>query len=221
MLLFLPVLPTGLWLVGRRAESKDAAAGVMHLCLGYAKWVLLCLALFDLSQMIWRSEPECWSAAVAWSGLIAGVMAFRFFMTGLADVISGSLLLSGAPTDEGGSVAGRIMGFADELRNISLLRFLMVTLMVFVLAAGLDGSLQYGRCLVSSEGRGTAAGVFQNARVFSNFHVIILIAALFCALRLPRTDDFLRQPVRWKSYMCLSLFALSVVMLWTRGIPPL
>lgn len=220
LLLFLPVVLAGLWLVCPRPDTKIAAAGAMRFGLGYAKWVLLSLTLFDLSQMVWRSEPQCWSVAVAWSGLIAGIMACHFFVTGLADVTSGALRFLGVEPGEGSGIAQRVVRFADAGASRALLRILTATLLVFAMAAGLQGSLQYLRSLVSGA-PSSAIGVFQSARVLSNFHVITMIAALFCAIRLPRTDDFLRQPLRWKGNICLSLLALSVVMLWTRGIPHL
>lgn len=221
LLLLLPVLLAGLWLARPRPDARAAAAGVMRFCMGYAKWALLVYPLYGLSSMVLGGTDETVSTALSWLLLPAFALSVYFFTTGAGDLITGSIGMLGMRAPEW---LEKVLAFHFFTRGRHP-RFLVVIGILTLLGLPLmssfcGGSGLFPRALAVSTPAGNPAAVFQQARAWSNFNLIIVVAASFCALGLPRTDDFLRQPVRWKGTVCLSLFALSVVMLWTRGITP-
>ena len=220
LLLFLPVVLAGLWLVRPRPDAKDAAAGVMRFSLGYAKWVLLVSPLYHLSAMILCGTAETVSTGLAWMLLPAFALTLYFLITGADDLVTGSLGMLGLQTPERLRKVLAFHFFTRGRHNRFLIVIGILTLLGLPVVSSFHGDAGlFLRALAVSTPVGNPAAVFQQARAWSNFNLIIVVAALFCAFGLPRTDDFLRQPLRWKGVVCLSLFALSVVMLWTRGIP--
>ena len=65
----------------------------------------------------------------------------------------------------------------------------------------------------------TIATAFQQARVWTDFHVITMFAALACLIGLPNSGDFLRERAAWKGTVCLSIFLLAMAMLWAHASP--
>lgn len=222
LLLFLPVVLAGLWLVRPKPSAKDAAAGVMRFSLGYAKWVLLVHPLYELSAMILGGTAETVSTVLAWMLLPAFALTVYFLITGAGDLITGSLGMLGIRAPEWLGKVLTFHFFTQGRHNRFLVVIGILTLLGLPVVSSFYGDAGlFLRALAVSTPVGNPLAVFQQARAWSNFNLIIVVAGSFCALGLPRTDDFLRQPVRWKGTVCLSLFALSVVMLWTRGITPL
>lgn len=220
LLLLLPVVLAGLWLVRPRPEAKDAAAGVMRFSLGYAKWVLLVEPLYHLVGVVFDGGAESVSTSTAWMGFLAYGLTLHFLSTGTVDLATGLTCMFGLKTPETLRQALTFHAFTKSRRPRFLLVIFLLTMVGVLLKSSSHGDAGlFLMPLIVLSPAGTAAAVFQQARAWSNFNLIIVVAALFCAFGLPRTDDFLRQPLRWKGVLCLSLFALSVVMLWTRGIP--
>jgi len=214
----MPVILAARWFIQPRPATLDVAAGVMRFSLGHAKWVLLVLPLMHLSQMIWRSDSQCWSTAVAWVGLLVGVLTLYFCVTGTADFVASFWLMLGSKTTDGTANTGPLERLIHRSTPQLLIRVLPAAFLTLVLATGLERLPDFLHSLISTRTK-TAFTVFQEARVLSDFHVVTIVAALACLIGLPRSHVFLRQPQRWKAVICLCLLVLSIAVLWTREVP--
>lgn len=191
----------------------------MRFCLGIGKWMLLVLPLWRLQAMILRGGPESLDGGVAWMGFLALLLALHFICTAAGDITAG---------------LGGMLGFkvADKLqetlslrrltggswpRLLGLLAVMSVLAMLLQTTAPADAWLHL-TALFSPPPR-TIATVFQQARVWTDFHVITMVAALACLLGLPHSRDFLRVAAPWKGTVCLGVFALAAAMLWTHAAP--
>lgn len=211
LFVLLPVALAMRMVLKPRPATLDVAKGVMHFCLGFGKWVLLVDPLWHLASVISIGGPESLSTSLAWMGFLARLLALHFALTSLEDVITG---------------LGGMFGFklSDKVQEILTLRrftkgkFLrhLAILVVLALASG-EVWLHPTSFFVSAPR--TVATVFQQARVWTDFHVLTMFAALACFIGLPCSRDFLRVPAPWKAVICLFTFLLAVAMLWTHAAP--
>lgn len=202
-----------------RPSTLDVAQGVMRFCLGFGKWVLLVDPLWHLSSMVLHGGTDSLSTGVAWMGFLARLLSLHFAFTSAGDLIAGF---------------GGMMGFkvADQAQSILDLRrfthgqffrllpllLLFTVLSLSVDAASLGDAWLHLRALFTPPAK-TIATVFQEARVWSDYHTITMVAALACFLGLPYSRDFLRTPAFWKGAICLSVFFLAMALLWTHSPP--
>jgi len=215
----LPLALVARWAIRPRPAVLEVAQGVMRFCLGIGKSVLLVMPLWRLAAMMLRGGPESLSTGVAWMGFLALLLSLHFICTATGDVIAG---------------LGGMLGFkvADKLQEaLTLRRFtggswprllgLLVAMtvlgMLLQTAAPADTWLHL-KALYAAPPK-TIATVFQESRVWTDFHVITMVAALACLIGLPHSRDFLRVAAPWKGTLCLSVFLLAVAMLWTHAAP--
>lgn len=197
-----------------RPPAADVAGGVMRFSLGIGKAVLLVHPLLHLSSMVLRGGPDSLSTSVAWTGFLALMLALHFLITSAGDLIAGLCGLAGVKlTDKVEDVFSlRRLNHGNLLRHLPLL---------LILAA--VGTLAHGTWLplkaLFSPAPRSIATVFQETRVWTDFHVVTMIAGFACLLGLPWSRDFLRAPLLWKGVICLCVFFLAAVMLWTRVSP--
>ncbi|MFN0076593.1 MAG: hypothetical protein ACKVY0_08975 [Prosthecobacter sp.] len=219
LFLLLPIALTARMVIKPRPVALDVAQGVMRFCLGFGKWVLLVDPLWHLSTIVLRGGPDSLSTSVAWMGFLALLLSLHFFFTAAGDLLAG---------------LGGMLGFAvpDKIQDAltlqrltqgKLIRLLVVLLVMTVLGVLLQ-TLSLGdtwlhlEAMFASPAR-TIATVFQQARVWTDYHAVTMFAALACLIGLPHSRDFLRVPAPWKGTICLSVFLLAVVMLWTHAAP--
>lgn len=197
----------------------DVAQGVMRFCLGFGKWVLLVEPLWQLSAMIQRGGPDSLSTGVAWMGFLALALSLHFICTGVGDVIAGIGGMLGVVVPEKMQEAFTLRRFTGG-KFFKLLPLLIVLTLLGILlqTAALGDVWLHLKALVMPPGK-TIATVFQESRVWTDFHVITMAAALACLIGLPHSRDFLRVPAPWKGSICLSVFLLAVAMLWTHAAP--
>lgn len=214
LFVLLPVALAARFFVKPRPDVLPVAQGVMRFCLGFAKWVLLVSPLWHLSSLVLHGGPDSLSTGVAWMGFLALMLSLFFIFTAAGDTITG---------------LGGMLGFkvADEtqemftLRKLTqgkFIRLLIMLLVLTIVVALAQGAWQPLKALFVPAPRSIAT-VFQEARVWTDFHVVTMIAALACFIALPHSRDFLRVPLPWKAAFCLPVFFLAMVMLWTRVAP--
>lgn len=202
-----------------RPAILDVAQGVMRFCLGFGKWVLLVGPLWHLSSMVMLGGTDSLSTGVAWMGFLARLLSLHFAFTSAGDLITGL----------GGMLGFKIEDKVQSLIDLrwfthgKLLRLLPLLILLTVLslsadAASLSGAWLHLRALFTPPVK-TIATVFQEARVWSDYHTITMVAALACFLGLPYSREFLRTPAFWKGAICLGVFFFAMAMLWTHSPP--
>lgn len=202
-----------------RPATLDVAHGVMRFCLGFAKWVLLVDPLWHLASMVFRGGPESLSASVAWMGFLGLLLSLHFALTATGDVLAGLGGLFGFKVSEQvqEALTWRRFTHGKWLRLIMLLAVLTV-FGVLLQTASIGDTWLHLQALFVPPAR-TVATFFQQARVWTDFHVLTMAAALACLIALPHSRDFLREPAPWKATLCFLLFTLAVAMLWTHAAP--
>ncbi|MDP1589121.1 MAG: hypothetical protein Q8M07_15325, partial [Prosthecobacter sp.] len=103
-----------------------------------------------------------------------------------------------------------------KLFRLLPLLILLTVLSLSVDAASLSDAWLRLRALFTPPVK-TIATVFQEARGWSDYHTVTMVAALACFLGLPYSRDFLRTPAFWKGAICLGVFFFAMAMLWTRS----
>lgn len=214
LFVLLPLALAARMAVRPRPATLDVARGVMRFCLGFGKWVLLFDPLWHLASLVLRGGDASLSAGVAWMGFLALMLALHFIITAAGDLTAGLCGMFGVRLAEE-------MEVMFTLRSITQGKITRHLLLLVVLAA--LGTLAHGtwlplKALFAPMPRSIAT-VFQESRVWTDFHVITMIAAFACLLGLPYSRDFLRVPLPWKAVVCLLTFLLAAVMLWTRVSP--
>ena len=202
-----------------RPATLDVAQGITRFCLGFGKWVLLVGPLWHLSAMVLRGGPESLSKSVAWMGFLALLLSLHFILTAAGDLFAG---------------LGGMLGFAvpDKIQEaLTLKRFTqgkLIRMVVVLLGMTVLGVLLQTQSLGDAwlhleamfvPPARTIATVFQQARVWTDYHAVTMFAALACFIGLPHSRDFLRVPAPWKGTICLSVFLLAIAMLWTHAAP--
>lgn len=202
-----------------RPDTLQVARGVTRFCTGFAKTGLLVIPLWHLSSMILKGGAESLTVGIAWIGLLALMLGLHFAFTAAGDLISG---------------LGGMLGFQvpDEVQEVFTLRrftqgkFIRLIPLLVVLALlgmllqtlSLSESWPHLKALFVAPPK-TIATAFQEARAWSDYHVVTLVAALACCLGVPHSRDLLRVPATWKAVICLVFFALAVAIQWTRNAP--
>lgn len=205
-------------LLGPPLELQSAVRGAMRFCLGFGKWMLLVAPLWHLTAMVGAAAPESLSKGVLWLGLLARMLCLHFAFTGLADVLAGLRDLFGIQEAE----ATRPMPLRRCFTEGSLLRWVGVLFFLSLcgqlIQAGADGFWQQTKALFLPVAR-TATSGFLEACVWTDFHVLTLIAALASFAGMPHSRDFVRTPAVWKAVLCLLVFAWAAAMFWTHVAP--
>lgn len=217
--MLLPLVLAARLAIKPRPAILPVAQGVMRFCLGFAKTALLVLPLWHLSSIVLGGAPEGLSTGVAWLSLLARMLALHFAFTGLGDLIAGL----------GGMLGVQIPDATQEvftLRRLTHGSYLRLLLLLLVLAL-LSMLLQtlapaavwaHLKALFVTSPR-TIASVFQEARVWTDYHVVTMLGGLACLIGIPHSKDFLRAAAPWKGVICLCFFALAVAIQWTRNAP--
>lgn len=217
LFVLLPLALAARMVLKPRPSTLDVAQGVTRFCLGFGKWALLVDPLWHLSSMVMHGGTDSLSTGVAWMGFLARLLSLQFAFTSAGDLIAG---FSG------------MMGFkvADKAQSILDLRFLTHGKLIWLLpllilltvlslsadAASLSDAWLHLRALFTPPTK-TISTVFQEARVWSDYHTVTMVAALACFFGLPYSRDFLRTPAFWKGAICLGVFFLAMAMLWTHS----
>ena len=152
-------------------------------------------------------------------GFLALLLSLHFILTAAGDLLAG---------------LGGMLGFAvpdkiqaaltlQRLTQGRLIRLVAVLLVMTVIGVLLQ-TLSLGDTWLHLEAMfapptRTIATVFQQARVWTDYHAVTMFAALACLIGLPCSRDFLRVPAPWKGTICLSVFLLAMAMLWTHLAP--
>lgn len=219
LFVLLPVALTVRWFVRPRPATLDVAQGVMRFSLGFGKWVLLVDPLWRLGTMVFRGGPESLSASVARMGFLGQLLSLYFALTAMGDVLAG---------------LGGMLGFkvADQVQEtltwrrftqgkfLRLLSLLIIITLISVLLQTLsfNDAWLHLQSMVSPPAR-TIATSFQQVRVWADFNVVTMVAALACFIGLPQSRDFLREAAPWKATICMLTFTLAVAMLWAHASP--
>lgn len=202
-----------------RPDILQVAEGVMRFCVGFAKTALLVIPLWHLSAMILRGGAESLTVGVAWIGFLALMLSLHFGFTAAGDLVAGL----------GGMLGLKI---ADETQELFTLRrftqgkfIRLVPLLIVLAVCGTmlqtlppSESLLHLKALFVAPVK-TIATAFQEARAWSDYHFITLLAALACWIGVPHSRDLLRVPAPWKAVFCLVFFVLAVAIQWTRNAP--
>ena len=219
LFVLLPLMLAARMIIPPRPAGVETAHGVLRFCLGFAKWALLISPLWQLSSMVLKGGPQSLSGGVAWMGLLALVLAVQFAFTGAGDVIAGL----------GGMLGFKVPDSVQEiftLRRLTQRRWLILAplLLGLSLAAMLLQTLSFQelgpllKALFAAPARSVAT-VFQEARVWSDYHVVTMIGGLSCLIGLPHSRDFVQAAAPWKAAVCFSFFVLGVAVQWTRNTP--
>jgi hypothetical protein len=202
-----------------RPAMRDVAQGVMRFCLGFAKWVLLVDPLWHLAAMVLRGGPESLSSGVAWMGFLGLLLSLYFALTAAGDLIAGLGGLFGfkVPEQVQEVLTWRRFTQGKWLRLIVLLLGITVVAML-VQTASIGDTWLHLKALIDPPAK-TNATYFQQARVWTDFNAVTMVAALACLIGLPHSRDFLREAAPWKATVCFLLFTLAVAMLWTHAAP--
>lgn len=192
--------------------------GVLRFSLGFAKWALLVSPLWHLSSMISAGGPGSLSTSVVWVGFLARLLGLHFICTAVEDAVAGL----------GGMFGFKVTDKVQEalaLRRLTQGRFfrwlaalVVLALLSLLLQAEPGDAWSQVKTMFIPTPR-TAITVFQECRVWTDFHAVTMFAALACFIGLPCSRDFLRVPAPWKAVVCLLTFLLAVAMLWTHVAP--
>lgn len=219
LFLLLPVALAARMVIKPRPATLDVAQGVMRFCLGFGKWVLLVDPLWHLAAMVLLGGPDSLSKSVAWMGFLALLLSLHFVLTAAGDLLAGlgGMLGFAVPDKIQAALTLQRLTQGKFLRLLGVL-LVMTVLGVLLQTLSLGDTWLHLEALFAPPAR-TIATVFQQARVWTDYHAVTLFAALACLLGLPYSRDFLRVPAPWKGTICLSVFLLAVVMLWTHTVP--
>lgn len=218
MFVLLPLALVARMLMGALWESPSAVSGGMRLSIGFGKWVLLVSPLGHLAEMVAAAASDSLSCGVVWLGLLARLLCLHFAVTGFADVLCGIRDLFGSK----GSDAACRLPFLRDLTERKMLHWVAVLLLLALggqlIQAGGIGFWQQTKALFMSAPR-TAASAFLEAWVWTDFHVLTLVAALASFAALPPARLLVRTPTVWKAVGCLLLWLFAAAMFWTHAAP--
>lgn len=195
------------------------AQGAMSFCLGFGKFALLVSPLWHLSSIVSASGPESLGKGIVWMGFLSRLLSLHFTCTGIEDLVNGLGGLFGF------KIAGKAQDALLTWRRVTQGKFVrwLAVLVILALcvhllqATPVDVWLQM-KAMFASPPR-TVTSVLQEACVWTDFHVLTMLAALACFLGLPYSREFLRVPAVWKAVVCFLTFLLAVAMLWTHVAP--
>ncbi|WP_449067009.1 hypothetical protein [Prosthecobacter sp.] len=217
--MLLPLALAVRWAIKPRPDTLQVAQGILRFCAGFAKAALLVIPLWHLSSMILRGGAESLTVGVAWIGLLALMLGLHFVCTSAGDLVAGL----------GGMLGWKVSDEVQEIftlrrftrgKHIRLLPFLAILALFGMLLQTLSPTESWGhlKALFVAPPK-TIATAFQEARVWSDYHVVTMLGALACFIGVPHSRDFLRVPAPWKAVFCLVFFVLAVAIQWTRNAP--
>ena len=196
----------------RPCDIREQTRGALRFCVSVVKVVLLVIPLAQLGMLVLNAGSADLSNSVAWVCVVAVTMSLAFASSALVDALVGLRGLFGI---------GTRMALLERrvARPRKLAICLLISFPVMLLLGGTISAVGHlVQTLVKSR-QPTIAIWFNEARVWSNFHVVTLIGALAAFFGMPRSDDFLREWKPWKSKLCLTGFAVAAAVLWTRYTP--
>lgn len=219
LFVLLPLALAARQIIKPRPSPQEVAHGALRFCLGFAKWALLVSPLWHLSGLILRGGVESLTTGMAWIGLLAQILVMQFVFTGTGDVLAGLGGMLGFKPAEAMQEVLTLRRFTQgrHTRLLPLLALLALVGMVLQTLPSIE-IWPHLKALAVSPPR-TVATVFQEARAWSDYHVITLLGGLTCLIGLPHSRDFLREPAPWKAVVCLAFFVLAVAIEWTRNAP--
>jgi hypothetical protein len=212
LFVLLPLALAARMVLKPRPATLDVAQGVLRFCLGFGKWVLLFDPLWNLAWMVLRGGPDSLTTGVAWMGFLALMMALHFLLTAAGDLTAGLCGIFGIKLAEEMEVMFTMRSLTQE----KITRHLLMLIVLAVIGVQAHGSWLPLKALFVPLPR-SLASVFQEARVWSDYHTVTMVAALACFFGLPYSRDFLRTPAFWKGAICLGVFFLAMAMLWTHS----
>ncbi len=196
----------------RPCDIREQTRGALRFCVSVVKVVLLVIPLAQLGMLVLNAGSADLSNSVAWVCVVAVTMSLAFASSALVDAVVGLRGLFG--------IESRLAILERRVaRSRRLAAFLAASFPAMLLLGGtVDEVGHLVKTLVTSR-QPTIAIWFNEARVWSNFHVVTLIGALAAFFGMPRSDDFLREWKPWKNKLCLTGFAVAAAVLWTRYTP--
>ncbi|MBK8095230.1 MAG: hypothetical protein IPK32_25480 [Verrucomicrobiaceae bacterium] len=214
LLLFI-LLPLALTLraaLHRNGDALTESTSALYFCLGIAKAVLLVIPLMEISLLILHAGAANVSLSAAWVCVLALALFIGLFISSVRDVATG---LSGLFGVQPSTIEKK----APLSRSRSLLMLLAVVLgMMLALTLSLSEWAHFIKALIWPPPRSISV-LIQDARVWTDYHILSLAASAAIFFLTPPTTEFLRVWRPWKAIWSLSVFALAAVMLWTRYIP--
>lgn len=212
LFILLPLLLVLRKVVLRGGDVIAEAHAALRFCLGTAKLLLLVIPLSEIALLVLQSGAVNASLGTAWLGLLSSFIGLALLGTAAVDVsagLGGLFGLRAAPATESPPMPAK--------KKAALLLAMSLGLTLAITASLAEfGSFLKGLIIAPPK---TIAVLFQNARVWTNYHILVFAAAAATHFLMPATREFLRIWRPWKATWSLGIFALAVVMLWTRISP--
>lgn len=219
LFILLPLALGARMVIRPRPATLDVAQGILRFCTGFAKWILLVDPLWNLAAMVHRGGADSLSSGVAWMGFLALLLALFFACTATGDVMAGLGGMLGFRMPEKIQETFTLRRFtAGSFSKLALLLLTLTVFGVILQTRSLGDAWLQLEALLAPPPR-TVTVAFQEARVWTDFHAVTMVAALACLIGLPYSRDLLRIPAPWKAVISLTLFVLATAMLWTHASP--
>jgi len=212
LFVLLPLLLAVAVVLRRGGDAVTRAHASMRLCLGVAKWVLLVVPLWRFAMVVLENGPQNVSCGAAWACVLALSLCLGLLFSSAGDVSAGIGAWLGIPTPPLFEKALTVK------RKSLLLLFAAASVVMLVVTRSPADVALHLKALILPPVRSYAVS-FQEVRVWTDLHILTLIAAPAVFFLAPPSADFLRVWKPWKAFWCLGVFVLAVVMLWTQISP--
>jgi hypothetical protein len=212
LFVLLPLVLAGAVVLRRGGDAVTRGHASMRLCLGVGKWVLLVVPLWRIAMLVLENGPQNVSGGAAWAGLLSVSVCLGLLFTCAGDISAGLGGWLGVPTPP-------LFERALTVKRKSLL--LLVLAAIGVMLAVTRSPVQtalFLKALVVPPVRSYAV-LFQEMRVWTDLHILTLIAGAAVFFLAPPSASFLTIWRPWKGWWCLGVLLLAIVMLWTQISP--